>query len=912
VKEANSSWRFTDEEGSFEWVNPDTWNELYFPICNEAGLMASVTPELHGDCTTGQHSFVRLPLVVRDLYNTRSARNFWIYNDDLSAYSLTGNSARQRSALFTGNDRVEVRITAAPLAFTLRRADPDAGIESTITIYSPIAEDKVEILLVKITNISPREVSFVPTSGFPLYARSADNLRDHNHWTSMSHRMSLSDYGLSVKPAMQHDERGHRKNRTSYFVVAAGSSGEKPEGQFPTVAEFIGEGGSFDWPRAVVENKSPYAIPPNRRDGMESIGAIRFAKARLGSGCSIEYVVIEGATEDESSIERCLERYGNSSKARAALDASLAYWKERSERIVFKTEDGHFNNWMRWVAIQPTLRKIYGNSFLPHFDYGRGGRGWRDLWQDCLALLLQSPDEMRATLVANFAGVRLDGSNATIIEKGLGEFAADRNRISRVWMDHGAWPLFAVKLYIDQTGDLDILFRSQSYWKDHQIRRAKSVDGSWDPSAGNLQRSARGDAYSGSIFEHLLVQHLTCFHNVGEHNIIRLEDGDWNDLLDMAGERGESVPFTAFYGSNLLILAELLRAYRSRSGADEIELLEDLASLTRLEEGLDYDSVVEKRKRLDSYYDRIGKAFRGGKARFPIRGLIEDLEGKGRWLLERVRSAEWIESKTGYGFFNGYYDDDGARVDGDDSDGPRMNLTAQTFAIISGAASPDQVARSFRAASCLLRDPRTGGFRLTSPLGGHTWNFGRGFAVVYGEKETGGAFNHMAVMFMNALYRRGFVKEGYAVFRSVYELANDIEKARIFPGIPEYINHEGIGKYHYLTGSASWLLMTLLVEMYGVRGRYGDLLLEPKLLLEQFDREGEAKVSTSFLGRRIDLRYVNRSRLEYPRYRIVYVGLNGESLQIEGPYGSSVLLDRTTLARALGEGVNRLDVELGE
>ena len=57
-------------------------------------------------------------------------------------------------------------------------------------------------------------------------------------------------------------------------------------------------------------------------------------------------------------------------------------------------------------------------------------------------------------LFGNFAGVRFDGSNATIIGSAPGEFKADRNNIPRVWMDHGAWPLLTTKLYIDQTGDL--------------------------------------------------------------------------------------------------------------------------------------------------------------------------------------------------------------------------------------------------------------------------------------------------------------------------------------------------------------------------------------------------------------------------------------------------------------------------
>ena len=51
-------------------------------------------------------------------------------------------------------------------------------------------------------------------------------------------------------------------------------------------------------------------------------------------------------------------------------------------------------------------------------------------------------------LVDNFGGVRLDGSNATIIGSGRGEFIADRNNIARVWMDHGFWPLHTTALAV--------------------------------------------------------------------------------------------------------------------------------------------------------------------------------------------------------------------------------------------------------------------------------------------------------------------------------------------------------------------------------------------------------------------------------------------------------------------------------
>lgn len=906
-----AGWVFINKLGSFQWDNPIGIDELYFPVCNEAGMMASVTPRMHGDATTGQHTFLRRPLVMEDLHNTRSTRNFWIYSERSGALSLTGSSARQFAESSTDRELVRTTIQATFLAHTLIREDAKHGLLSEITHFCPVSDDKIEITRVRITNSGATALRFQPTTSFPIYGRSADNLRDHNHWTSLSHRMELNDYGLVVTPEIHHDEAEHRPNHSSYFVLACGGDAETPIGQFPTVREFIGEG-NFDWPDAVVTDVSPDRTPPNRRDGMEAVGAIRFAPKTLAPGERCEYIAIEGVTENKESILRCIERYGSSAKVQEALEANNAYWKEKVERISFETANSHFDLWMRWVALQPILRKIYGNSFLPHFDYGRGGRGWRDLWQDCLALLLQDPDGMRTSLISYFDGIRLDGSNATIINREQGDFAADRNRISRVWMDHGVWPYFTLKLYIDQTGDVGIIAEERAYWKDHQICRAEARDAEWTPSDGVKQKTQQGIIYKGSIIEHILVQHLTCFCNVGQHNNVRLEDADWNDLLDLADENGETVPFTAFYGRNLIDIADLIARYCQLCGVSEIALSHDVLSLTGLKVALDYDSPAAKQQRLKEYFHRVHGNFTGERETVSVAVLAAELRRMGEWVLQHVCSHEWIESRTGYGFFNGYYNNDGERVDGDQEDGPRMNLTAQTFAIMSGAATAQQVARAYEASKAILKDPGTGGYRLTTPLGPNQWNLGRGFAVVYGEKETGGAFNHMIVMFLNGLYRRGFVQEGHEVFSTIYRLANDVAKARIYPGIPEYINSEGQGKYHYLSGSASWLLMTMLTLIFGIRGEYGDLVLQPKLVRSQFGQEGRAKAFAYFRGHRVVVVYENAGLLDYGDYGISAVSINNEPIAVRKDEEGKAVIVKEEVDRRFRAGVeNVIVVKLG-
>jgi len=907
----NSKWHYIDEIGTFLWNNPHTHNQLYFPLCNEAGMMSSITPSLNGDAKTGQHTFLLQPVSVEDLHNNRSARNFWIFNEDFGANSLTGNSSAQISQQFENENNIETFIKGTFLSHHLARIDNDKKIKSEIISFCPETDDTVELMWVKITNISDKSIIITPTTAIPLYGRSADNIRDHKHATSLMHRMELNEYGVSITPTMHHDENGHRPNNHTYFALATGGNGEKPIGQFPTVSEFIGEYGKYDWPLSVVKNLRPYKNPPNRRDGMEAIGAIRFNEVSISPGETLEYIVISGVTENKERIPGLLERYGSSRKIEKALENNFAFWKKKVERITFTSNDNNFDKWMRWVGLQPNLRKIYGCSFLPHHDYGKGGRGWRDLWQDCLALLLQNPDELRELLIANFAGIRLDGSNATIINKGSGNFSADRNKISRVWMDHGVWPYFTIKLYIDQTGDIDILLEEISYWKDYQIQRAKATDHNWNPELGNCQKTDTGEIYKGNLLEHMLIQHLTCFHNVGDHNNIKLEDADWNDQLDMAPQKGESVPFSAFYGWNLLSMSQMLLKYRELTNSDSILLSKELLILTGLNGRIDNNSVTEKRERLISYFNAVDYSFSGEKIEVNVEILSQDLKEKGQWILNHISKNEWIESKSGHAFFNGYYNNDGNRVDGDQLDDVTMNLTAQTFPIMSGAATDVQVRKAYESSGTILKDPATGGYRLTTPLGPNTWNFGRGFALVYGEKETGGMFSHMAVMFMNALYRRGFVKEGYEVLSTIYRLCNDTAKAKIYPGIPEYITHEGRGMYHYLTGSASWLIMTVITEIFGIRGDLGDLLICPRLVKDQFNKYGEAGISTTFASREIQVLYHNPQKLDYNRYKITGLKLNENDIEFQTIDEKSILVQRVELETLRFNGKNKIDVILG-
>lgn len=874
-----ANFEFLNNKGTFKLKNPENNSYLYFPLANEAGVMSSITPTLNGDCKMNQNTFLLAPVSSEELHNNKSSRNFWLYIEGLGAWSATGVSAAQQAAVFN-EEKEETELEAGIMWHKVTRRSKKYSIKSEIISFVPSNDDKVELMKVTITNIGCEAKKITPTVAIPLYCRSADNLRDHRHVTSLLNRIETTENGVIVNPTLTFDERGHKKNTVVYGVVAATGDGEKPVSFCPIVEEYIGEGGSFEIPKSVLLNEEFKVKANEKLEGYEAVGAIRFEDVVIEANASKTYIVAIGFGDSNTDFDSIAGNHLKETAFDHHLEETKEYW-DKKINISYETKDKQFDNWMYWVNFQPMLRRIYGCSFLPHHDYGKGGRGWRDLWQDCLALLAMDPSNVRGMLFDNFGGVRIDGTNATIIGTKQGEFIADRNNIVRVWMDHGAWPFLTTKLYIEQTGDIDFLLEKQSYFKDLQVGRGTEKDNLWNLSQGNKVCTQESEEYKGTILEHLLIQHLTAFYDVGEHNNLKLHGADWNDGLDMADEKGESVAFSALYGGNLTDIAELLKYLKDVKKVKSIDLAEELKILLIGNNEI-YDNVEEKQNILRNYCDKCTHNISGKVINIDCDELISNIEEKAKWIKEHIQKNEWITNKEDYSWYNGYYDNNARRVEGDGKSGTRMMLTGQVFTIMSNTATEEQVESIIKAADKYLYDKSVGGYRLNTNFNEVKTDLGRMFGFAYGHKENGAVFSHMAIMYANALYQRGFVEEGFKVIDTLYSQCNNFDISRIYPGVPEYINERGRGMYNYLTGSASWLILTVLSEMFGVKGKMGDLVFEPKILAKQFDNESKASIAMNFAERQLKVEYVNEDNKEYGEYKVSKIYINGQEYKFNG------------------------------
>lgn len=236
-----------------------------------------------------------------------------------------------------------------------------------------------------------------------------------------------------------------------------------------------------------------------------------------------------------------------------------------------------------------------------------------------------------------------------------------------------------------------------------------------------------------------------------------------------------------------------------------------------------------------------------------------------------------------------------------------MLLTGLVFAVISGVAKHSQITKITAAADHYLYKQEIGGYRLNTDFHELKFDMGRMFGFAYGEKENGAVFSHMTVMYANALYRRGFVREGYKALKALADTALDFETSRIYPGIPEYFRSDGRGMYQYLTGAASWYMLTMITDVFGVRGEAGGLLLYPKLLACQFGEDGEASISVPFAGKSFTVVYSNKDKKDFGSYIIGSALCDGTKLEVSKD--AYIILPRNMLT-ALPDDVHTITVHL--
>jgi len=84
----------------------------------------------------------------------------------------------------------------------------------------------------------------------------------------------------------------------------------------------------------------------------------------------------------------------------------------------------------------------------------------------------------------------------------------------------------------------------------------------------------------------------------------------------------------------------------------------------------------------------------------------------------------------------------------------------------------------------------------------------------------------------------------------------------------------------------------------------GDLLISPKLVKEQFGKSKKISVDTHFAGRMIKVNYFNPRKLDYGKYKVGKLTINGKCVR-EMPVERKLFLNLTSKS-----SINTIDVRL--
>ncbi len=280
--------------------------------------------------------------------------------------------------------------------------------------------------------------------------------------------------------------------------------------------KFIGDYRGLGDPEAMDDGKLRDAVG----EGRDACAALQH-RFELGDGESAEYVLVLGAVPREANDAGALtEKYLDVAKARAALENTVAYWKNVIATPHVETPDDDLNTMVNtWFKYQGSNLSWWNRN--PGYCYfGIYNFGVRDACQDAVSRLPQDPAWVREHIVKRIMIWQFDD----------GDYAHGGNFVSMqgtrtFHSDDPINPLFILAHYVRETGDFSIL---------------EEVTPWVDPETCISGRSRKPDA---TIYEHAIAGLEFFWSQFSQRGLPLILKADWNDALDQLGNdrKGESV-----------------------------------------------------------------------------------------------------------------------------------------------------------------------------------------------------------------------------------------------------------------------------------------------------------------------------------------------------------------------------------
>jgi cellobiose phosphorylase len=510
--------------------------------------------------------------------------------------------------------------------------------------------------------------------------------------------------------------------------------------------EFLGRNGTLSNPVGMYKPR----LSGKLGAGLDPCAAIR-VPFELADGQEREIVFILGVGQSTTAAVDLVHRFRGTEAARTALEAVWHYWTHTLGAVNIDTPNQSINVMANgWLLYQTLACRLWARS--GYYQSG-GAFGFRDQLQDVMALIHAEPSLIRKQLLLCASRQFREGDVQHWWHPPAGRGVRTHCSDDYLWL-----PLVLCR-YVSSSGDTGVLDEPVAFLEGRPVKAEE--DSYYDlPGQSDVTRT---------LYDHC-VQAIMAGLKRGEHGLPLIGSGDWNDGMNLVGERGkgESIWLGFFLYEVLTRFAELSG---HRGDADFAKRCETEAA--------------------------------------QLRQSIEQNGWDGEW----YRRA---------------YFDDGSPLGSASNPECQIDSIAQSWSVLSGAGDAQRSREAMDALDKQLVDRDHGLIKLlTPPFNKSDLDPGYIRGYVPGVRENGGQYTHAAIWAAMAFARMGDSTRAWELFDminpvnhsysrediAIYKVEPYVMPADIYAVAP----HTGRGGWTWYTGSAGWMYRLLVESLLGLR-----------------------------------------------------------------------------------------------
>lgn len=520
--------------------------------------------------------------------------------------------------------------------------------------------------------------------------------------------------------------------------------------------EFIGIGGSLKEPEALGRKTLSGTIGA----GLYPCGAIQ-VNIKLGPGETKELAFLLGQGEDIKSIQALSEKYRIIDNIKKELNEIKELWDKQLEVLQVDTPDDAMNEMLNgWLLYQLISCRLWARSA---FYQSGGAYGFRDQLQDVMALIYSCPEVTRDQIILHASRQFIEGDVQHWWHRETGKGIRSR------YSDDLLWLAYVTKDYINCTEDWNILDEKVHYLEGKIL----------DQDTSESYDLPKISETTGTVYEHC-TKAIDRALKFGAHGIPLIGSGDWNDGMNMVGDKGmgESVWLGWF-------LCTIMEGF--------IPICE------RMKDG----------ERAREYKKQISE----------IKEAIEQNAWDGSWYIRA--------------FF-----DDGTPLGSAQNKECRIDSIAQSWAVISGMGDKSRTKEAMNAVENHLVNKDEGIIKLFSPpfdKGEMEPGYIKGYNP--GVRENGGQYTHAACWVIMAMAKMGEGDKAHELFSMINPInhsSSHIETARYKTepyvlAADVYTTHPNVGRggWTWYTGAAGWMYRVGIEHILGIKKRGESIVIDP-------------------------------------------------------------------------------------